>query len=95
MKCGGAFRLTASRTWYSLALFVTLVGGVVLVRPDFVFRPDGSMYDFGCGADRSIFSFGVVTSFAAIASSFIFAMRDLVRRVPPMDAASMAQYRGR
>lgn len=77
-KTFGRFRLSASRTWYSLSLFVSIVGAVVLIRPGFVFRPDGTLYDFGCGPERSVFSFGVVTSFAAVVSSFLFALKDLV-----------------
>jgi hypothetical protein len=60
-----------------MSLFVAIVGGVVLFRPAFVYKPDGTLYDFGCGPDKSVFSFGVITSIAAIISSFIFSIKDL------------------
>jgi hypothetical protein len=74
----GAFCLSPSRTWYSLSTFIAMVGAVLLIRPACVFRPDGGLYGFGCGPDRSVFSFSVLTSFAAVVSSFGFALRDLM-----------------
>lgn len=79
MDPSGAMRLTISRTWYSLSLFSAIVGAVVLTRPPSVFRPDGTLMEFGPGADQSVFSFGVVTSCAAVLSAFVFAMRDMLR----------------
>lgn len=79
VDASGEFRLTASRTWYSMSLFIAIVGGLILVRPGFAFKEDGTLYEFGIGPDRSVFSFGVLTSMAAVVSGFAFSLRDMWR----------------
>lgn len=68
----------SSRTWYSLVLFALCVGAVMYAKPRFVYREDGSMYEFGLGPDKSVFSFGVVVAAIALLSSFVFAMGDMI-----------------
>lgn len=68
----------SSRTWYSLVLFALCVGAVMYAKPRFVYREDGSMYEFGLGPDKSVFSFGVVVAAIALLSSFVFALGDMI-----------------
>lgn len=66
------------RTWYSSAMYVVLVVITLAVKPGFAFRDDGTMKEFGTGEDRSVFSFGTITSASAIISSMVFAVADLI-----------------
>ena len=75
-------------------LFAVAVAAVVFCKPACVFRPDGSMYEFGLGADRSVFSFGVVVAFIAIVSAFMFAISDLVAPSPDLVAPRLRYYGG-
>lgn len=43
-----------------------------------MFREDGSMYEFGTGYDKSVFTFGTAVAALAVVSSFLFAMGDVV-----------------
>nr|WRJ69699.1 hypothetical protein TetV2_00250 [Oceanusvirus sp.] len=74
---------SSARTWYSLALFAVAISAVAYVKPAFVYREDGTMYEFGLGPDKSVFSFGVVVSVAAIVSAFLFAIGDLMSPPAP------------
>ncbi|AUF82245.1 hypothetical protein TetV_153 [Tetraselmis virus 1] len=67
-----------ARTWYSLTLFAVTILAVVFVKPKFIYREDGTLYEFGLGPDKSVFSFGVVVAFIAIISSFMFAIGDMI-----------------
>ena len=84
---------SSARTWYGLVLFAVAVAAVVFCKPACVFRPDGSMYEFGLGADRSVFSFGVVVAFIAIVSAFMFAISDLVAPAPGRVGGGKARSR--
>ncbi len=66
-----------ARTWYSTALYGMFVFIVIATKPKCAFYKDGTIRDFGMGKDRSVFSFGVLTSVAAIVSSVTFAVLDL------------------
>ena len=66
------------RTWYAMILFGFGVACLLYVKPRFMFREDGSMYDFGSGPDRSVFTFGIAVAALAVVSSFVFAMGDLM-----------------
>ena len=68
---------TSPRTWYALVLFGLGVAGLLYAKPGFMFREDGSMYEFGAGPDRSVFTFGTAVAALAVVSSFVFAMCDL------------------
>lgn len=74
---------TSARTWYALILFGFGVAGLWLSKPGFMFRDDGTMYEFGTGHDKSVFTFGTAVAALAIASSFVFAMGDLVATAGP------------
>ena len=43
-----------------------------------MFREDGSMYEFGTGYDKSVFTFGTAVAALAVIASFVFAMGDVV-----------------
>ena len=69
---------TSARTWYALILFGFGVASLLFFKPRFMFREDGSMYEFGTGHDRSVFAFGTAVAALAVVASFVFAMGDLV-----------------
>eukprot|EP00873_Tetraselmis_striata_P033769 jgi/Tetstr1/454033/TSEL_040952.t1 len=72
----------STRTWYSLILFGSGVALLLYMKPSLMFREDGSMYDFGTGHDRSVFTFGTAVAAMAVVSSFVFAMGDLLAPPP-------------
>jgi hypothetical protein len=47
-------------------------------KPSFIFNKDGTIKEFGTGNDKSVYSLGVVSSFIAIISFYIFSMIDLI-----------------
>jgi hypothetical protein len=71
------YMTSPARTWYSTALYGMLIFIVLATKPKFAFHTDGTIRDFGMGTDRSVFSFGVLTSVSAILSSVTFAALDL------------------
>lgn len=84
---------TSARTWYALILFGFGVSCLLIFKPKFMFREDGSMYEFGTGNDRSVFTFGAAVAALAVVSSFVFAMGDLVTaggRGPPPSPSPFA-----
>jgi hypothetical protein len=66
------------RTWYALILFGFGVAGLLVCKPRIMFREDGSMYEFGTGHDRSVFTFGTAVTALAIVCGFLFAWVDMV-----------------
>ena len=74
---------TSARTWFSLALFGVGVAVVAVAKPRLMFREDGSMYEFGTGHGKSVFTFGTAVAAIAVLSSFAFAMADVVSPPPP------------
>lgn len=69
---------TSARTWYALILFGFGVASLLFFKPKIMFREDGSMYEFGTGHDKSVFTFGTAVAALAVVASFVFAMGDLV-----------------
>jgi hypothetical protein len=72
--------LSPPRTSYAVAIYTLVMSAVVVTQPAFAFRPDGGLYDFGCGEGRSVFSFGVLSTGTALAASFLMAFADLARQ---------------
>lgn len=67
------------RLLYALALFG--IGCAILIgtKPGFAFRKDGTMYAFGTGPDKSVFTLGTCLAALAIVSLFAFGIIDLLR----------------
>ena len=82
----------SARTWYALILFGFGVAGLLVCKPRIMFREDGSMYEFGTGPGRSVFTFGTAVAALAIVCGFLFAWVDMVEASasPPAPAPAPA-----
>lgn len=68
-----------------------------LAKPGFAFRPDGSLYEFGTGHDKSVFSLGTCVAAIAIISLFLQGVVDLAggsprRQMPFYSPATSPAY---
>jgi hypothetical protein len=70
------------RLFYALVFLGLGCAALFLAKPKFAFRPDGSLYDFGTGHDKSVFSLGVCVAAIAIVSLFLLGVVDLVGGSP-------------
>lgn len=62
----------------SILIFIFCMILLHVNKPSFIFNKDGTIKEFGTGNDKSVYSLGVVSSFIAIISFYIFSMIDLI-----------------
>jgi hypothetical protein len=72
------------RLLYALALFGIGCAILIVTKPGFAFRNDGTMYAFGTGHDKSVFTLGTCLAALAIVSLFAFGIIDLLRGPTPV-----------
>lgn len=70
------------RLFYALVFLGFGCAALFLAKPRFAFRPDGSLYEFGTGHDKSVFSLGTCVAAIAISSLFLLGVVDLVGGYP-------------
>ncbi len=67
-----------SRIVYSLLFYILIIILVVVSKPSFMFKKDGTPIEYGVGEGRTVLSFGVFIVVAAIASFYIFSILDVI-----------------
>jgi hypothetical protein len=63
---------------YSVLFYSLVVVLLFVAKPPVMFDKDASVKLFGIGNNKTVFSFGVFVTVAAMLSFYIFAMIDLV-----------------
>ena len=71
-------RFVSQRVLYSVIFFVLFIVLIIVSRPPCVFDNQSRLKNFGIGANKTMFSLGVMTVVCAMVSFYIFAIIDLV-----------------
>ena len=80
------------RLFYALVFLGFGCAALFLAKPGFAFRPDGSLYEFGTGHDKSVFSLGTCVAAIAIISLFLLGVADLAGGSPSPSHRQMQFY---
>ncbi len=67
------FFIRQNLTFFSIALFIIIFSAIFFIKPLFLFKPDGSLRDFGVGyKNKTIMPFWLLSIILAIFSYLCF-----------------------
>ena len=67
-----------SRVIYSIVFFILLIILLYMSKSSIMFEQNGELKVFGLGPDKTLFSFGIITTIIAILSFYLFCVIDLI-----------------